>query len=54
MGMRGKRIGTRGSSMSFEAFERRILMHYVPFPRLGILGALGFVMSYFIVCLLFR
>jgi len=29
-------------------------MHSVPFPRVGILGALGFVMSYFIVCLLFR
>ena len=29
-------------------------MHYVPFPKVGILGALGFVMSYFIVCLLFR
>ena len=40
--------------MSFDACERRILMHSVPFPRLGILGAWGFVMSYFIVCLLFR
>ena len=40
--------------MSFEACERRILMHSVPFPRVGIAGAVCFVMSYFIVSLLFR
>ena len=40
--------------MSFEACERRILIHSVPFPRGGMAGALGLVMSYFIVCLPFR
>ena len=40
--------------MSFEACERRILTHSVPFPRVGMVGAWGFVMSYFIVFLLFR
>ena len=40
--------------MSFEAYERRILIHSVPFPRVGIWGAEGLVMSYFIVCLPFR
>ena len=48
------RLRGSASCMSFDACERRILIHSVPFPRLGILGALGFVMSYFIVCLLFR
>ena len=50
----GKSIGTRGACMSFDACERRILMHSVPFPRVGIWGAWGLVMSYFIVLLLFR
>ena len=40
--------------MSFEVWERRILIHSVPFPRFGILGADCLVMSYFIVFLLFR
>ena len=39
--------------MSFEAYERRILIHSVPFPMVGILGAESLVMSYFIVLLLF-
>ena len=50
----GNIMGTRGACISFEAWERRILMHSVPFPRVGILGAWGLVMSYFIVYLLFR
>ena len=37
----GKSIGKRGSSMSFDAFESRILMHFVPFPRFGIAGAVA-------------
>ena len=41
----GKSIGIRGSYMSFETCESRILMHSVPLPRYGILGAEGFVMS---------
>ena len=40
--------------MSFEACESRILIHSVPLPRIGILGAMGFVISYFIDILLFR
>ena len=51
---RGKSIGTKGSCMSFDACEIRSLMHSVPFPRVGILGAVGFVISYFIDILLFR
>jgi len=50
----GKNIGTRGSYMSFEAYESRILMHSVPLPRFGTLGAEGFEMSYLIDFLLFR
>ena len=50
----GKSIGTRGSRMSFDTCERRILIQSVPFPRVGIWGAEGLVMSYFIVLLLFR
>ena len=50
----GKNIGTRGSYMSFEACESRILMHSVPLPRLGIAGAVCFEMSYFIDFQLFR
>ena len=44
-----KNIGTKGSYMSFEACESRILMHSVPLPRFGILGAVGVVILYFIV-----
>ena len=40
--------------MSFEVCERRILIHSVPFPRVGMWGADGLVISYFIVFLLFR
>ena len=40
--------------MSFEACESSNLMHSVPFPRVGILGAVVFVMSYFIDFQLFR
>ena len=40
--------------MSFEACESRILMHSVPLPRFGIVGALGFETPYFIDYLLFR
>ena len=50
----GKSIGTRGSRMSFDTCESRILMHSVPFPRLGILGAEALLISYLIVNLLFR
>ena len=34
--------------MSFEACESSNLMHSVPFPRLGISGALALLMSYLI------
>ena len=40
--------------MSFEVCESRILMHSVPFPRVGILGAVDLLISYLIVLLLFR
>ena len=40
--------------MSFEACESSNLMHSVPFPRLGISGALFVVISYFIDYKLFR
>ena len=50
----GKSIGTRGSCMSFDTCESRILMHSVPFPSLGILGADAFMMLYLIVLLPFR
>ena len=49
----GKSIGGRGSCMSFEVCESGFLTHSVPFPRVGILRADGFVMSYIIVFLLF-
>ena len=45
----GKNIGTRGSYMSFDACERSNLMHSVPLPRFGIAGAVGFVISYFML-----
>ena len=44
----------RGLYMSFEASESSNLMHFVPFPRLGISGALRLLMSYLIVFQLFR
>ena len=50
----GKSIGTRGSRTSFETWESKIFMHSVPFPSLGIEGAVCFEMSYLIVLLLFR
>ena len=40
--------------MSFEACESRSLIHSVPLPRLGILGAVCLVVSYFIVFQLFK
>ena len=40
--------------MSFEVCESSRRIHSVPFPRVGIVGALGLVMSYFIVDLLFK
>jgi hypothetical protein len=50
----GKNIGTKGSNMSFEACDRSNFTHSVPLPRFGIAGAVGFVISYFIVIMLFR
>ena len=50
----GESIGTRGSCMSFDVWESSNLMHSVPFPRFGIVGADFFVISYFIDLLLFR
>ena len=50
----GKNIGTRGSCMFPDTCESRILMHSVPRPSAGILGAEGFEMSYFIDLKLFR
>jgi hypothetical protein len=35
--------------MSFEACESSNLTHSVPLPSVGILGAVGFVISYLIV-----
>ena len=40
--------------MSFEACESKILIQFVPFPRVGIAGAMELLISYFIVILLFR
>jgi hypothetical protein len=40
--------------MSFEAFERRILIHTVPGPRVSIAGAWGLATSYFIGYKVFR
>ena len=40
--------------MSFEACESNNLIHSVPFPRLGISGALRLLMPYLIVFQLFR
>lgn len=34
--------------MSFDTYESRILMHFVPRPRFGILGADEVEISYFI------
>ena len=47
-------IGTSGKGIDFEARERSIWMHSVPFPRVGILGTVLLLISYFIVFLLFR
>ena len=47
-------IGTSGKGIVFEARERSIWMHSVPFPRVGILGTVLLLISYFIVFLLFR
>ena len=41
-------IGNRGSNTSFEAFESSNLIHFVPFPRVGISGDLRLLMSYLI------
>ncbi len=40
--------------MSFDTYESRILIHSVPLPSVGIAGAVGFEILYFIVNLLFR
>ena len=40
--------------MSFEACVSRSLMHSVPLPSVGIMGAVDFEMSYLIDFLLFR
>ena len=50
----GEKHRDEGVVQSFEACERSRRIHSVPFPRLGILGAVCFVISYFIVLLLFR
>ena len=50
----GKNIATRGSCMSFDACESRILIHSVPFSRFGIAGAVALIVSYLIDYLLFR
>jgi hypothetical protein len=39
----GKNIEMWGSYMSFDTCMSRFLMHFVPFLRRGILGAVGFV-----------
>ena len=49
-----KNIKTKGSYMSFDACESRILMHSVPLLSVGILGAVDLEMSYLIDFLLFR
>ena len=49
-----KIIGKRGSFMSFEACESKILIQFVPFPSVGIAEEGCFVMLYFIVFKLFR
>lgn len=50
----GKNMGTSGSCMSFEVCERSNLRHSVPLPSSGILGEIGFVISYFVVVVLVR
>jgi len=45
---------TKGSYMSFDACESRILMHSVPLLSVGILGADDLEMLYLIDFLLFR
>ena len=52
--VKGKASERGGSLTSFDTCESRILIHSVPLPRVGIFGALGFVMSYIIDNLLFR
>ena len=47
-------IGIRGSCISFDACESRILIHSVPFSRFGIAGAVALIVSYLIDYLLFR
>ena len=54
MPSRVKNIGIRRKSIVFEACESKNLIHSVPFPRLGISGALFLEISYFIVLLIFR
>ena len=44
-----KKHWNEGSCTSFDICESRILMHSVPLPSLGILGADGLLMSYLIV-----
>ena len=44
----GKNFGTKGSYMSFEAYESRNLIHSVPLPRFGIAGAVALLISYLI------
>ena len=49
----GEKHRKGGSCMSFEAFERRNRQIFVPFPRLGIMGADVDVMPYIlIICIL--
>ena len=47
-------IGIMRKNIVSEAWEGSIWMHSVPLPRVGILGAVLLLISYFIVFLLFR
>jgi hypothetical protein len=51
---RGKKHRNKGLVHVFEAWERSKRIHSVPLPRVGILGAVLLLISYFIVFLLFR
>ena len=51
---RVKYIGIMRKNIVSEAWEGIIWMHSVPLPRVGILGAVLLLISYFIVFLLFR
>ena len=51
---RVKYIGIMRKNIVSEACEGIIWMHSVPLPRIGILGAVLLLISYFIVFLLFR